>query len=729
MSSAFWRFNQKKITRELTYPKLKTNLKPDISQFTVNNDVFMKPEITNIKTSYPIEHLRLKSDLDLKYLWYVLLKEKIATKSEINLHRQKELYVPEDLEKSHNSVKCSMNRIKEVIDERIKHKNNMMTFLEFYNYKCFQYKRNFKYKYEDLSSISEPMFSNSEMKKLDYLEEYLDDYKNIKRIDSIYSEKEDLNDVFKIVPYNFDPLDPLNLKSCFENRDTYKYLNKALIAKENFIFKIKLLKDFHKDSEISDYFLLSEKIKQERENLNIIPKGLQNILKDIEEVRKRKIEKNNKYVNFLFKDANKKKEISEAKIRTIINRRNKANHDINAKYDKKIKEKVESYKAPIQEKLNVLLDKAKKLDFVKSFTSNAVVYFKKDKTIIRIEREPDLINKENQISEYIKYASQLLFDSSWKNSLVEYEKRVTKYLDKVKENIQVTFDEKLANIDKDHLEKNFESFALNKNYVSELLNYQYQLSDCLKEGKNKNMKEILDNSETFNFEINENLDYNDSLFIDSNIAKLISLEVNSLIQSEADKNNINQIKENQKSGVSVLSSEELKAVEILKSSTKVNDMLNSYVKNVYKFNPKQRKELIENIQRGKSQLSQKIFKKELAAIAYQANKVKNELIKDNTKKKDIVIEKINQKDNIDLLSIVKKRIKLDKQYKSKNITHQQSKQMKYDQLSYISLSNTNKKLFESNRIAKLDHFLKNNADMILREREKLNKEKNKASKV
>jgi large subunit ribosomal protein L47 len=81
--------------------------------------------------SWKAGELRLKSDSDLHKLWYVLLKEKLALKSEIYKFSQK-FDINLSLTKREKNVKVSMSRLKSVVWERNTLRNEFMMFLEFY---------------------------------------------------------------------------------------------------------------------------------------------------------------------------------------------------------------------------------------------------------------------------------------------------------------------------------------------------------------------------------------------------------------------------------------------------------------------------------------------------------------------------------------------------------------------------------------------------------------------
>lgn len=128
MSVAYWAKAIPK-RRSLLFPKLNNPIK---STEHFSSGMIGDKEVTPIGRSWKAEELRLKSDADLHKLWYVLLKEKIALKSDLYLCNQQTLTFHMPLRKGIQKVSTSMTRLRSVVGERATLRNNFYTFLEFY---------------------------------------------------------------------------------------------------------------------------------------------------------------------------------------------------------------------------------------------------------------------------------------------------------------------------------------------------------------------------------------------------------------------------------------------------------------------------------------------------------------------------------------------------------------------------------------------------------------------
>jgi hypothetical protein len=128
--NAYWKYNLK-YSKSLHFPKIKempNNIAELSSGFLLTNK---KPIIGR---SWKSDELRLKSDPDLHKLWYVLVKEKLAIKSDQYQNSQSAFASQrsELLKSCLFKVNLSMQRLKSVIIERQAIRNEFLKFLEFY---------------------------------------------------------------------------------------------------------------------------------------------------------------------------------------------------------------------------------------------------------------------------------------------------------------------------------------------------------------------------------------------------------------------------------------------------------------------------------------------------------------------------------------------------------------------------------------------------------------------
>ncbi len=128
--NAYWKYNLK-YSKSLHFPRITQqhqNLK-DLTSGLLLGDRKMR-----LGRSWKSDELRLKSDSDLHKLWYILLKEKLAIKSDQYQNSQdiilarRQRFLRETLDK----VSLSMLRLKSVTAERQAIRNEFMKFLEFY---------------------------------------------------------------------------------------------------------------------------------------------------------------------------------------------------------------------------------------------------------------------------------------------------------------------------------------------------------------------------------------------------------------------------------------------------------------------------------------------------------------------------------------------------------------------------------------------------------------------
>lgn len=123
--NAYWKYNMK-YSKHLHFPKIKNPVN-DVKDLT--SGILDKP--ISVGRSWRSNELRLKSDSDLHKLWYVLLKEKLALKSDIYKVSQVQM-TNKRLESCMGKVKVSMKRLRTVMGERATLRNEFLMFLEFY---------------------------------------------------------------------------------------------------------------------------------------------------------------------------------------------------------------------------------------------------------------------------------------------------------------------------------------------------------------------------------------------------------------------------------------------------------------------------------------------------------------------------------------------------------------------------------------------------------------------
>jgi len=130
--NAYWKYNLK-YSKKLHLPKLQQPVQ-DLKYLTsglLENNSQQKPKIGR---SWKADELRLKSDSDLHKLWYVLIRERLALKSDQYLNSQDPSSAVNGnlIKYSLSKVQVSMSRLRGVVGERSHIRNEFMSFLEFY---------------------------------------------------------------------------------------------------------------------------------------------------------------------------------------------------------------------------------------------------------------------------------------------------------------------------------------------------------------------------------------------------------------------------------------------------------------------------------------------------------------------------------------------------------------------------------------------------------------------
>jgi hypothetical protein len=139
--NAYWKYNLK-YSKALHLPNIK-QIPSNINQLTTG--ILHREKNPNIGRAWKSNELRLKSDSDLHKLWYVLLKEKLAIKSDQYQNSQFSISArkKEVLKSCLMKVNQSMQRLKSVVVERQVIRNEYLKFLEFYYIKKKQTNPNY----------------------------------------------------------------------------------------------------------------------------------------------------------------------------------------------------------------------------------------------------------------------------------------------------------------------------------------------------------------------------------------------------------------------------------------------------------------------------------------------------------------------------------------------------------------------------------------------------------
>lgn len=731
MSSAFWRFNQSKVTKNLVFPNLRgltksEELEKKLTLKLDRRNIYLIGKQYKYGNFWTSPALRLKSDIELKALWYVLLKEKNKIASEENYLAQ--ISSPSNLiTDAKKMIIKSMKSLKSVLDQRMTHKNNMMNLLEFFYHKKTQYTQNFNYKYPELQNQINPMYSKLEQKQIIYLLDYLENYKILNKNKENFEKTNDFSDLHKIVPINFNPLDPIGLFDCFEEISLIKDLNELYIAKRNF------------------YFIVATKINGGKRFKDIINENYNSKILKLEGSSKSKNEEKNvsKSENNKIPSIMKINENDETKETALIED-NKVSSEKNSNENEEINKIKETIIANTPEFKNIL---------------NAIVYFT-DLDNKLMKRSPNNENHRNLKKlekESSKYIINLLSNKDEiETAKFEFYEKLTSYLNKVKKLMEEKYN-KFRENRLLHLKDSKEAkFIDEKTLIEEKLKNNLQLG--MKEvEKEIFFAEILNNKidDYINLEIK-------SRIIDDGIKKLLLFDIPTL-KSKSTKHLKSNDKINEKSdstkntfenafsnqSISVLTQEEKIAAENLKIKTNVMNLLPIYVNNSERYRADEKKFLINKIQRGRSKLARYIFLKELAAISYQSKKLQNEF---NTQEENILLNsndetknsregKGKENNNNDKLSEVdEKNEKIEKMKqeslkqgnkKLEEILEEKKKRKIVDKIlekdkiedSYIELTKKSwpynkENLIMNNKYEKIQKFIKQNEENYLREKEK-----------
>lgn len=675
MSSSFWRFNHKKV--------LKDQIFGNDQRFTRNLDYLRNSK--NIKKknyilfgkSWDTPSLRLKSDLDLKLLWYKVIREKNKLSSEFDFEYKKKDHGIENLifTKAINNLKVTLNRIKGVLNERSTHRNNCMTFLEFYDYKKSQYENLYFSKFPADKNVKDPMFSASELEKMNIVKDYIKTFKEINQIDELYNESLDWNQIH-MIHGNFNVFDPFNLLSIFHNQSNYSLFNKVMIAKKLLIenlrttqvimreidHTIKIVSENDKTSTLIEESE-SEKFKNLSENLRVRILNLTEDKKVLDQTSTKFLESGIEY----FKDEDK----------LIVKR-----EDFNS-----------------QDKLEEYIKKYEK-------------YILK----IRNENTTTLESLEHFVTIYEKYINNLkntlIFESA-KKRLSEKE-----YIIRLKRNSKYRSLDKKINFFKTKLDNNIllVDFEIEKEKI-----YLNVFKDKLNELKNSVLEEEKNISQIGVF-LNEKVN---SKIIDDGFKKMLFVEIPNVINFENKlKNKLIKLIEKTESksdlyeykkGISVLSKNDTNIIKDLTYKNKPSEIISNYVENYERFNLRQKRIIFNKIQKDRAQLAKDISIKEMALISSQASKINSELegSVDVVKSLEEMIAKAESMNNIDLVEVLKEKYEFEKnKIANKSNSSSEILKQKYLELMKKSASNYLTERRDESVFDKLKNSMKNNDEVV-----------------
>jgi len=134
--NAYWKHNLK-YSKRLHFPRI---ISPTNDVSSLSSGLLNIKEKPIIGRSWKSDELRLKSDADLHKLWYVLLKEKLALKSDMYHLGIREHEKVTIIKQCIQKVSLSMSRLRSVMGERTQLRNDCLSFLEFWYIKKMQNK-------------------------------------------------------------------------------------------------------------------------------------------------------------------------------------------------------------------------------------------------------------------------------------------------------------------------------------------------------------------------------------------------------------------------------------------------------------------------------------------------------------------------------------------------------------------------------------------------------------
>jgi len=586
MSSAFWRFNQQRISKRMILPHIKNKIEAinELSENIVNKSA--KSSLRNkfkFGKSWNSPALRLKSDYDLKVLWYVLLKERLRLKSEEYNAVRKHMLGGRRVTSCKERVEKSMSRLKSVIDERINLKNSVMQLLEYYEFKKQKYKNRFDAKNPKSSKVKEPMFTKNELDELSSLEISTQEFQLVNPKELILKEYNDLNDLNDSVPYYFDVNDPLNLSQFIINKDNFTQYNKILIIKRHFFNILK--------------------IKKSLEEL-----GVENLNTPNEELKLRlgKILRNNIYrfklyssMNYFLDHKGRLVDLSPEVKEELFD---PINDDIlkNKKVCHRIRQSV-------YEQIKIHIDFIKELE-------NSVF---DEKEILK------LLHKNST-----KYLNNIE-----KNINNNFQKLKQSKLNYLKESVNSKLAFNLVNQFKKVNENSINYVCNSRNKPSKMDEYLSLVRFALDKNYNKILEKVLIEKELCKLLVGDMdtlvdtniINFKNTFFIDFGLNRILREQIFNKKVDEENSEEVQRDKEKEKEKISVLSESEIEMVKHLSTKKNMKEIIPLYIKNYTELDAHTENKIFYHIQKGRSKMARDIALKELSAISYQANKINEDL--------------------------------------------------------------------------------------------------------
>lgn len=697
MSSSFWRFNHKKILKDQVLGNKKNN-KKSIDHFKPREKDNGKAKLIWGK-SWDTQSLRLKSDLDLKMLWYKVIIERNRMSSTYSNAKQmnyKLLYKP--IPTIHKILTLTLNRIKGVFTERNTHRNNCMTFLEFYDYKKGQYNNLYYSKFPADRNIENPMFSSTEIEKMNIIKDYISTYKEINLIDEIYDESLDW-DRINMLNENFNVFDPFNLLSVFQSKNTCNSFNKVMIAKKLLIENLRTTQVIMReiDNTIKVVKLNNEESINNNDNQN------NNVNSEIVINTNSELSSLSDFNSELFK------KLSENLRRRILSltENKKINNQTCTKF---LESGIEYFKDEDGKVFHK--DNYNKSEKIKETMNKFNKYILK----VRNDNNTTLESLDHFVSVYENYINKVQDELV----LLSANKRLSEkeYIKNLKKNPKYRSLDKKINFFKTKLDNNIllADFELEKERIY-LDIFKKKLSNI----KQNDLKDNEKNIEEISFFLNEKVN---SRIIDEGFKKILFVEIPNVVKFEnkilnkvillKDKEEILNPLYQTKNEVSVVSDRESNVIKDLTTKNKSSEIIAKYVENHEQFNIKQKRILFNKIQYDRAQLAKNISIKEMALISSQASKIKRQIDSsvDIIKSLQEMILKAESMKNYELASVLKEKYEFEKNKSSNAEVNSNTDAPKYLNLIKKSASNYLADKRDNMVFERLKNTLKNNDEII-----------------
>lgn len=698
MSSSFWRFNHKKILKDQVLGNKKHNIK-SIDHFKPKTKDNGKVKFIWGK-SWDTQSLRLKSDLDLKMLWYKVIKERNKMSSTFSNAKQigTKLHC-KAIPTIQKILTQTLNRIKGVLTERNTHRNNCMTFLEFYDYKKGQYNNLYYSKFPADKNIENPMFSSTDIEKMNIIKDYISTFKEINLIDEIYDESLDW-DRINMLHENFNVFDPFNLLSVFQSKNTCNSFNKVMIAKKLLIENLRTTQVIMREI---DNTIKIVKLNNEESINNNENKNNNNVNNELV------INTNSELSSLSDFDSELFKKLSENLRRRILSltENKKINNQTCTKF---LESGIEYFKDEDGKVFHK--DNFNRTERIKEILNKSKKYILK----IRNDNNTTLESLDHFVSVYEKYINKV------KDELVllSANKRLSEkeFIKNLKKNPKYRSLDKKINFFKTKLDNNIllADFELEKERI-----YLEIFKKKLTNIKQNDLKDNEKNIEEISFFLNEKIN---SRIIDEGFKKILFVEIPNVVKFENKiLNKVILLKEKEeilnplyetKNEVFVVSNRESNVIKDLTTKNKSSEIIAKYVENHEQFNIKQKRILFNKIQYDRAQLAKNISIKEMALISSQASRIKKQI--DNSvdiiKSLEEMISKAESMKNYELASVLKEKYEFEKN-KSNNIeVNSNSDAPKYLNLIKKSASNYLADKRDNAEFERLKNSLKNNDEII-----------------